>query len=382
MTALLASAASAQSTWIVDASNGPGTHFLDLPPALAKAVDNDIILVRPGVYTADATSKGLKVIGVPAADGQMPKLQGRFLVDRLAAEKTFVLSGFASVDREFSLMVLKASGRVHLQALTFVGPEKDLAAVQLDDCWHVTIADCNFFGVPAVANLSSTSSISDSVLQGAHFTEELLPPGPGLLADGDSFVYLASVEVRGGDGCQRGRCPPEPAVHLIDGELMVLGDEATMLCAGSDMPESPCPAIRTEGGFVHHDPHVQLVPWGGADPIEGSAVVIDEHYPATDASVSGAGVITATVISEPNDLVFLLGGRPGDQIYLTPFGQFWLDPMRVFYIGVGVQGPTGHWQMDLPGFHNGPMGMPFGLQAVAGIGFDLRLSNTVVLISR
>ena len=37
--------------WIVDAANGPGTNFLDLPPAVAAAASGDTIIVRAGSYT-------------------------------------------------------------------------------------------------------------------------------------------------------------------------------------------------------------------------------------------------------------------------------------------------------------------------------------------
>ena len=56
------------SIWIVDASNGPGTHFTDLPPAIAAAANGDTILVRSGTYTPfTLTGKGLWIRGAGAA---------------------------------------------------------------------------------------------------------------------------------------------------------------------------------------------------------------------------------------------------------------------------------------------------------------------------
>lgn len=56
------------TTWVVDANNGPGTHFTDLPQAVAAAQDGDTILVRSGTYAAFTVSnKGLTIRGAGAA---------------------------------------------------------------------------------------------------------------------------------------------------------------------------------------------------------------------------------------------------------------------------------------------------------------------------
>jgi hypothetical protein len=55
------------TTWIVDAANGPGTNFIDLPAAVAAAVSGDTIIVRPGSYTAfNVTGKALTIQGAGA----------------------------------------------------------------------------------------------------------------------------------------------------------------------------------------------------------------------------------------------------------------------------------------------------------------------------
>ena len=64
--ALLASPLCAQRTWIVDANNGPGTDFTDLPPALAAASSGDTLIVRPGNYQGGTTAKALRILGTAA----------------------------------------------------------------------------------------------------------------------------------------------------------------------------------------------------------------------------------------------------------------------------------------------------------------------------
>jgi hypothetical protein len=50
-------------TFIVDAANGPGTNFTDLPPAVAAVPDGAVLDVRAGTYSAFAiVGKGLSVV--------------------------------------------------------------------------------------------------------------------------------------------------------------------------------------------------------------------------------------------------------------------------------------------------------------------------------
>lgn len=56
-------AAGAAQTFIVDANNGPGTSFTDLPPAVAAVPDGAVLDVRAGTYSAFAiVGKGLSVV--------------------------------------------------------------------------------------------------------------------------------------------------------------------------------------------------------------------------------------------------------------------------------------------------------------------------------
>jgi hypothetical protein len=65
---LLLLLAALPTIWIVDASNGPGTNFTDLPAAVAAASSGDTIIVRPGNYAAfNVTGKALTIRGAGAA---------------------------------------------------------------------------------------------------------------------------------------------------------------------------------------------------------------------------------------------------------------------------------------------------------------------------
>ena len=57
--------AAAQTTWIVDAANGPGANFTTIPAAVRAASAGDTILVRPASagYAGATISKGIYLLG-------------------------------------------------------------------------------------------------------------------------------------------------------------------------------------------------------------------------------------------------------------------------------------------------------------------------------
>lgn len=88
-----------QAIWIVDASNGPGTNFTDLPPAITAAANGDTILVRAGNYNAFlSTGKALTIRGAGAAStmivGTAPGSSiTETKIDGVPAGMTFFMSG-------------------------------------------------------------------------------------------------------------------------------------------------------------------------------------------------------------------------------------------------------------------------------------------------
>ena len=49
---------------LVDQSGAPDADYTDLPPALAAAQHNDLILVRAGYYSGFSTGKGVRILGI------------------------------------------------------------------------------------------------------------------------------------------------------------------------------------------------------------------------------------------------------------------------------------------------------------------------------
>lgn len=77
-------AALVPTIWIVDAANGPGTNFTDLPPAVAAAQSGDTILIRAGTYSPfSVTGKALTIRGAGAVSA---------VVSHAASQQTSIAS--------------------------------------------------------------------------------------------------------------------------------------------------------------------------------------------------------------------------------------------------------------------------------------------------
>jgi hypothetical protein len=75
--AMLAAPLSAQRTWVVDLAGGPGTHFTDIPPAVAAASAGDRIEVRgAGPYSGFTLRRGIDVEAVSRALVMFISVQG------------------------------------------------------------------------------------------------------------------------------------------------------------------------------------------------------------------------------------------------------------------------------------------------------------------
>ena len=92
-------AALVPTIWIVDAANGPGTNFTDLPAAVAAAANGDVIVVRSGNYTSfGVAGKSLTIRGAGAATTLVsivpaPPSAQQTVIDAVPAGQPFHVSG-------------------------------------------------------------------------------------------------------------------------------------------------------------------------------------------------------------------------------------------------------------------------------------------------
>jgi hypothetical protein len=116
----------AGATWIVDANNGPGTHFTTIAAAVAAAAPGDVIVVRPAVYSELVTiNKGVTIVGWNATTYPMTlpnpvvdSLSGGILITAIPPGQRCILSGIVitrpSPSGGYSLGIVNALGVVVL----------------------------------------------------------------------------------------------------------------------------------------------------------------------------------------------------------------------------------------------------------------------------
>ena len=103
------------NTWIVDKLNGPGTNFVDIPPAIAAAAPGDVIIVRTGIYAPFTLSHGLSILGQGSV-----RTSGAIAVNAVPAGEIAVIRNVVPnllVSWGIAIQVSSCSGVVLLQRL-------------------------------------------------------------------------------------------------------------------------------------------------------------------------------------------------------------------------------------------------------------------------
>ncbi|MCK5944294.1 MAG: hypothetical protein KAI24_20070, partial [Planctomycetes bacterium] len=88
--------ACAQTVWIVDQANGPGTHFTSVAPAISAAAGGDHVRIRAGSYVENAldVDKSLSIVGEPGVSITLNVLGSAGLtIHDLPASAPFAMRG-------------------------------------------------------------------------------------------------------------------------------------------------------------------------------------------------------------------------------------------------------------------------------------------------
>jgi hypothetical protein len=392
----------AQTTWVVDAANGPGTHFTDLPPAVLAAAHGDTLLVRAGTYNGCTVDKGLRLLGGPGV-----VVQGLSLGSTAALEVVGIPAGRELVVKGMTLQLSGLFGMVGLMRVTnCAGPVviEDLVAeapvqspyptsptppaVQIAGCAAVSLDRCRLRGSPGLRVADSTVAVGATTaagIQGGKFIFSGLPIASSpALELARSTVLLTQPGAQGGDGFTLTIQPvgPSPAIRMNSGRLVVAGDGGSLLAAGSSGSILfSCSAVEASGDVLL-DPDVRLTTAGAAPPITGGAAVVRARLPALTATGAAPGSnLTAALRSEPGHLELLLASSPIVPL-ATPVGQLWVSPFSFLVLDVGVQGASGRRVTSVPIPPDPSLrGLPIVLQALSGAAPTLGLSTpaTVVL---
>jgi hypothetical protein len=367
---VLAANVYAQRTWIVDRFNGPGTDFLDIPPAVAAARSGDTLIVRRGGYNGTRTSKGLRIVA-SFAGGIGSVLLTPLEVTGLPVGETFVLRGFAS---SYSLNLSSNAGTIHVEdmdegstIIDRVGTVTDCALVTLSNCRLLNGIDCR----------RSSIAISNSVIRGLGDFGSPALSTPGICA-ANSRLYIGSTSIRGHDSqiiC--GTCPQSttasPGMIVINSTVQL--DRHSAVSGGIPLPNQPGgpvgqSAIVATATALTLDPNVAISGSLGALPIQSDRPPIFEVVPGL--AVTGeppSGVATVSVTAPPGTLALLAMSPPAPSAPLgTSFGELVLDPRAIAIVSVGSVSNDGRWTTLIPIPNQASLaGAPIMFQGLASI---------------
>lgn len=318
-------------TFVVDSSNGPGTHFTSLAVAAAVVPDGATLAVRPGIYSATVVSgKGLTIRGGPGVFVQGLSFSGLSpSQDAIVQNLTMVLH-LSIATLEFQ----NCQGRVHVERCGFdVG-----AQLWVTQCPMAMVVASYFSGN------GSAFAQSDVVCTGTTFSGGTTG-AIGLSITGGS-TQLAKCDVAGNSS------PfglPTAAISMNGGSLRLLGP-----CAITGGGSGAAPAT-SGAGTVRVSPTVTLT--GTAIPF----VTVDE---ATTSSVGGSvgGIVTGTVVGSSNLLAGLLLGTTLPPVTIPGIAEeLWVNPFG--FMTIGALGPPLSYTATIP---NDPLltGAVFGWQGM------------------
>lgn len=246
----LASDVLAQRTWIVDANNGPGTNFTDLPPAVAAAQPGDHVLVRGGRYSHTIVSKG---ISITAIWGWVFLVNGGLMVQNIRATEQCSIKGLNSDSfTPGGLTAQDCAGSLHIELYTTTAFTN--IGIDIRNCAQVTMTRCG----TEWANIDS----SHVVLSECGIRPFLLNSSPGVTAT-NSKVVLADSNVGGAPGymdpftCAVGPSPG-PGLVATNSDILLAGGRVGVYGGSTNGGQFPCiaqtaPGVIGTGGTLTYD---------------------------------------------------------------------------------------------------------------------------------
>lgn len=392
-TLVLTTTALAQGrTWLVDASNGPGTDFTDLPPAVAAAADGDVLVIRAGTYSEISTGKALSLLGstgtrIVTRNWLVPAVE----VTGLPANKTFAmrnleLSVASNPPVAAPFAFRNNAGRIHLESILSSHPSYSGGDV-VDGCRFVSFVDFRAGGYAQLSINASTVVLARSTLAGRSANMSMMAPlttAAAPVAFGNGELWLVDCTLQGGNGANpigpiNPLYGPAPGLRTNGGVVHVLGTSAHGVRTGfaQGAYTTPVPAIDAPGSTIEIDPAVVLASYLNAPPIQGAAAVLTHRLAALDAlGGSLGGPLAVTLRSGPGDAYVFALGAPSDPL-ATPIGTLFLDLSAFAVIAQGIQGAGGSTTLTftLPG-DPALRGLSFAFQGANGYANDNRIVLT------
>jgi len=312
--AALATALQAQ-TFVVDASNGPGTDFTDLATATAAAPDGATLLVRQGSYgSCSVVGKGLVILGEPGAS----VVQGTptVMFSGTAANQRIVVKGLfiAGLPATGHLTFQSCLGPVHVEDVK--GNAYAPCELVVDQCPQVSLVRGSFgSSIVGSSDLTAVDTLFATTANASFFPPLTIDGGRTDLAGG-SVVAWPSLPLP----------LPTPAISMNGGVLRLLGP--ANVNGGTGRPIQGAGTVRA----------VASVAMSGGLPLDPgiTVVAIDEASTSSTAAPLG-GIVTGELRGSANLFGGLVFGFPQAPVTFPGIAEeLWVDP-----IGFAISGPLG-----------------------------------------
>ncbi|MFO1077037.1 MAG: hypothetical protein U1E73_04840 [Planctomycetota bacterium] len=338
---LLATAAAAQATWVVDIANGPGANFTQIQPAITAAAPGDRILVRSGSYDTFVLGKPLSILGIgtPLVSGYtaaspIPAVTGLPAGTQVSITNLrFPLSSANPI----ALSIANCQGAVVLDRVATLAP------IQVVNSSDVRGRQCDF---QAATRLTGSDAAFERCTFHGSWISPYVPGNLPGLAIANGTVIASRCVFRGGD-YSTGHifvAPAGPAIDLAAATLTIVDDGSGLAAGGNGSPAS---AITGSGTLIL-DPQFALQPTGGAAAIDPAVAVVSRATPslAVDVGPPG-GTVDGDLAGTPGHGWFLFVGTVAPRHGLAPVvGDIWVTP--VLLLGSGVIGATGRVGVQVP----------------------------------
>lgn len=231
------------TTYVVDASGGAGSNFLDIPPAIAFASPGDVLLVRPGSYSGFTLDKPLAIVGPSGG----VTVHGSTVVQNLVAGSVASLVAL-NID---SLQI------AHCDATVIGDNLSSTAALSISSSADVRLRSIGAFSSSTTGILQVASSrveLVESSLIGLDGTDQICsftPPGDGGTAVNvtSGEIHVARCSLTGGSGgsgfcsdpglCQNGGDGGDGLRLGTNARALVVGVAAQVLSGGLGGPSCP-----------------------------------------------------------------------------------------------------------------------------------------------
>lgn len=346
LSVVLAVPAFAQApTFVVDAANGPGTHYTNLQTAVSSVPDGSNLIVRSGNYgSLDVGQRGVALLGEPGATILLLSIH-----DTLSSQRVLItgmtVAGRIEVQNAAGPVVLDGNGQPLVGGPLYAVGILTASQVHLRR-WTVSTSVGNW---PLLIN-SSKVVVEQCTVTGRNFGGASVPNQPAISAF-SSTVHVVDSDCRGGNGGTQYvpfalHTPGAAAIQLMQSTLHVAG--SSTVAGGLNSPlvggyGSALVGTSTEVAHVHASV-------ASTTPLTTSVTVQASTAPVLRTVEGGiGGVCTATRTGAPNTVCGLFASLCVEPFVFPGIVEpIWLDPLTLVAVAVGISDASGAMSASLP----------------------------------